>query len=75
MDKPIGEECMERQRAMLRERWEAVGAFRARELAALTEERAREIIRSLGAVEGFRARRDWSGLVEQQALFMKARRS
>jgi hypothetical protein len=57
-----------------RARWEAVDAFKARELATMTEERAREIIQSLGAVEGWRERRDWSGLVEQQALFHRTRR-
>lgn len=55
-------------------RWASVEAFKARELAAMTEERAREIIQSLGAVEGWRERRDWSGLVEQQALFHRKRR-
>jgi len=48
---------------------EALEIVRVQELAAMTEERAREIIRSLGAVEGWRERPDWSGLVEQQALF------
>ncbi len=56
-------------------RWEAVEIFKAQELAGMTEERARQIIQSLGAVEGWRERPDWSGLVEQQALFQKARRS
>jgi len=56
-------------------RWAAVEAVKARELAAMTEERAREIIQSLGAVEGWRERRDWSGLVEQQALFHGTRRT
>jgi len=55
-------------------RWDAVEVFKARELAAMTDERAREIIQSLGAVEGWRERRDWSGLVEQQALFHRKRR-
>jgi hypothetical protein len=48
---------------------EALEIVRVQELAAMTEERAREIIRSLGAVEGWRERPDWSGLVEQQAIF------
>lgn len=47
--------------------------FKAQELAAMTEERAGQIIRALGAVEGWRERPDWSGLVEQQALFHKGR--
>ncbi len=61
----------------LREAWreqyratsEALEIIRAQELAAMTEERARQIIQSLGAVEGWRERPDWSGLVEQQAIF------
>ena len=40
----------------------------------MTDERAREIIQSLGAADGWRERRDWSGLVEQQALFHRTRR-
>ena len=54
-------------------RWEAVEMFKAHELAAMTQERARQIIESLGAVEGWRERPDWSGLVEQQAIFAKSR--
>ena len=50
-------------------RWEAVEIIKAQELAAMTEERARQIIQMLGAVEGWRERPDWSGLVEQQAIF------
>ena len=53
-------------------RWEAVEAAKAQELAAMTEERARQIIQGLGAAEGWRERADWSGLVEQQAIFRKA---
>ena len=55
-------------------RWEAVEVFKAHELASLTEERARQMIQSLGAAEGWRERPDWSGLVEQQAIFHKAPR-
>ncbi len=54
-------------------RWEAIEAAKAQELAGLTEERARQIIQGLGVVEGWRERSDWSGLVEQQDLFRKAR--
>jgi hypothetical protein len=54
-------------------RWEAVEVFKAHELAAMTEERARQVIWSLAAVEGWRERPDWSGLVEQQAIFQKSR--
>jgi hypothetical protein len=53
-------------------RWEAVEAAKAQELAAMTEERARQSIQGLGAAEGWRERPDWSGLVEQQAIFRKA---
>ena len=49
-----------------------VEIFKARELAAMTDERAREIIQTLGAVKGWRERPDWSGLVEQQTIFIKA---
>ncbi len=55
--------------------WEAVETFKAHELAGMPEARARQIIQSLGAVEGWRERPDWSGLVEQQALFHKGRRA
>ncbi len=63
------------QRAEYRTRWEAVEAAHAQELAAMTDERAAQIIQSLGAIEGWRERPDWSGLVEQQAIFLKARRA
>ncbi len=56
-------------RAEYHARWEAVETVKAQELATLTEERARQMIQSLGAVEGWRERSDWSGLVEQQAIF------
>jgi len=52
-------------------RREAVETVKAQGLAALTEDRAREMILSLGAVEGWRERPDWSGLVEQQAIFQR----
>ena len=68
-------ELKEKFQAEYHARWEAVETFKAQELAAMTEERARQIIQSLGAVEGWRERPDWSGLVEQQALFHKRRRS
>ena len=64
-----------RSRAEYHLRWEAVETFKAQELAAMTDERAEQIIQSLGAVHGWRDRRDWSGLVEQQALFHRARRA
>ena len=58
-----------------RARWEAVETAKAQELAAMTDERARLIVQSLGAVEAWREREDWSGLVEQQQLFARARRA
>ena len=63
----------EKQAAEYHARWEAVETVKAQELAAMTEDRALEIIRSLGAVEGWRDRPDWSGLVEQQAIFQRGR--
>lgn len=68
-------ELKEKFQAEYHARWEAVEIFKAHELAGMTEERARQIIQSLGAVEGWRERPDWSGLVEQQAIFQKNRRS
>ena len=68
-------ELKEKSQAEYHARWEAVETVKAQELAAMTEERARQIIQSLGAVEGWRERPDWSGLVEQQVLFHKGRRS
>ena len=54
--------------------WEVLEAVRAQELAGMTDERARQIIQSLGAVEVWRDRPDWSGLVEQQAIFHSRQR-
>ena len=51
--------------AEYRDRWEAVEIFKAHELAAMSEEQARQVIQSLGSPEGWRERPDWSGLVEQ----------
>ena len=68
-------ELNETARAEYHARWEAVEIVKAQELAAMTEERAREIIQMLGAVEGWRERPDWSGLVEQQAIFHKGRKT
>ena len=67
----------------LREAWreqyrantEALETVRAHELAAMTDARAWQIIQSLGAVEAWRDRPDWSGLVEQQAIFQRGRRA
>jgi hypothetical protein len=68
-------ELKEKFQAEYHARWEAVEIFKAQELAAMTEERARQIIQLLGAVEGWRERPDWSGLVEQQAIFHRRRGS
>ena len=68
-------ELKDKLRAEYHARWEAVEIFKAHELAAMTDERAREIIQNLGAVEGWRERPDWSGLVQQQAIFHKKPRS
>ena len=66
-------ELKEKLRAEYYARWEAVEVVKAHELASLTEERALQIIQSLGAVEPWRPSADWSGLVEQQALFLRRR--
>lgn len=51
---------------------EAVEAERFRELAEMTDERARQIIAMLACAEKpWREREDWSGLVEQQAIFQR----
>ena len=68
-------ELKEKFQAEYHARWEAVEIFKAQELAAMTEERACQIIQLLGAVEGWRERPDWSGLVEQQAIFHRRRGS
>jgi len=68
-------ELKEKFQAEYHARWEAVETFKAHELAAMTEERARKIIQWLGAAEGWRERPDWSGLVEQQAIFLRGRKS
>lgn len=64
---------LEEARAEYFAQWEALEAVKAQTLAALTEERAHQIIQSLGAVHGWRERPDWSGLVEQQAIFHSRR--
>jgi len=62
-------------RAAYKARTEALERVRAQELAAMTEERAWEIIQSLETSETpWRDRPDWSGLVEQQAIFARWRR-
>jgi hypothetical protein len=61
---------LKEERAKYFARWEAVETFKAHELAAMTDEKARQI---LGAPEGWRAQPEWSGLVEQQAIFQRGR--
>lgn len=57
-------------------RWEAVEAFKAKELAALTEERAWEMIRSLRPFgEPWRDPSNGMGLVEQQRIFHLSKKS
>jgi hypothetical protein len=66
-------ELRDAARAEYHARWAAVETFKAQELAAMTEERAGQIIQRLGAVDGWRERPDGSGLVEQQALLLHRR--
>ena len=62
----------EKWRAVYRARMEALERVRAQELPAMTDERAREIMTLLVAAETpWRENRDWSGLVEQQAIFRR----
>ncbi len=59
-------------RSRLLDTIEALEQIRAEELAALTDEEAFRQIRSLCvATTPWRERPDWSGLVEQQAIFHK----
>ena len=59
-------------RAEYRARNEALERIRARELAAMTDEDALRILKSLTACETpWRDRPDWSGLIEQQAIFRR----
>jgi len=56
-------------------RWEAVEIFKAQELAAMTEERAREIIRTLRLFAPVPPNpMNGIGLVEQQAIFHRKKR-
>ena len=63
------------RRAAYRARWEAVDTARAQELAALTEERAAQIIRSLRPFVAVPPDPlNGMGLVEQQAILHGRRR-
>jgi hypothetical protein len=69
------EKTKEQWRAEYFARTEALERVRTRELAALTEEEAAKQIRSLCVVEApWRERPNWSGLVEQQAIFQRAKK-
>jgi hypothetical protein len=57
-------------------RWEAVEIFKAHELAAMTEERARQIIRSLRPFTALPPNPfNGMGLVAQQAIFHRRKLS
>jgi hypothetical protein len=63
-------ELKEKARAEYHARWEAVETFKAHELAAMTEERALQIIRSLRLFAPAPPKLfNGEGLVEQQAIF------
>ena len=63
-------ELSEKARAEYHARWEAVETFKARELAAMTEERAMQIIRSLRLFAPAPPKLfNGEGLVKQQAIF------
>jgi hypothetical protein len=62
-------EPVEKWRQRYREQAEMLEIIRAQEIAAITEERGRLIIQSLVAVNPWRDRPEWSGLIEQQAIF------
>lgn len=69
-------ELNEKARAEYYARWEAVETVKARELAAMTDERAWEIICSLQPfAEIPRDPNNGMGLVEQQAIFHRRRPS
>ena len=63
-------ELKEKARAEYHARWEAVETFKAHELANMTDERAREIMRMLQPFAPFAPDPfNGMGLVEQQAIF------
>ncbi|MBI2950194.1 MAG: hypothetical protein HYY23_21385 [Verrucomicrobia bacterium] len=69
-------ELNEAARAEYYARWEAVETVKAQELAAMTEERAWQIIRSLRPfAEPWRDPSNGMGLVEQQAVFHQRKSS
>jgi hypothetical protein len=65
---------LEKQRAAYRATAEALEILRVKRLGAMTEKEAQGIMRTLTVAETpWRERRDWSGLVEQQAIFHRRR--
>jgi hypothetical protein len=82
MEAVIGDTCMaeeertelEKQRAAYRATAEALEVVRVKELAAMTDAEALRMMKSLVAVDPFPAQpANWSGLVEQQAIFQRGR--
>ena len=64
------QELKDKVRAEYHARWEAVETFKAQELAAMTEERALQIIKSLRLFAPAQPKLfNGVGLVEQQAIF------
>ncbi|HEY8749657.1 MAG TPA: hypothetical protein VIM11_16860 [Tepidisphaeraceae bacterium] len=71
---PIGDKA--EWLARFRATTEKLETIRARELAAMTDEEALRRMKLLSiAGTPWRERRDWSGLVEQQALFHRREKS
>ena len=67
-------ELKDAARAEYHARWEAVETFKAHELAAMTEERGKEIIHSLRLFAPAPPKLfNGEGLVEQQAIFHRHR--
>lgn len=56
------------------ERYLAIARFEAQELAAMTEDERMSAMKSLVSYEEWRDEQEWSGLVEQQRIFMRARK-
>ena len=68
-------ELKEQLKAEYHARWEAVETVKAQELAAMTEERARDIIASLSSFTEIAPYPfNGMGLVEQQAIFHRLER-
>ena len=65
---------LKEERAKYHARWEAVEIFKAHELASMTEERAREIMRMLRPFTSIeRDKFNGMGLVEQQSIFHRCK--